>query len=112
MAFLRGIFSLFVIVMLVIVVLFVDFTYKTFSQRQRDLNCDAIVVLAGGRGRIEEGSRLYRENHARWLFLIGVDPSVRKSDLSGSGRGSEAGKGFIWRKYPATPSKMHSMPGK
>ncbi|GAB7027960.1 YdcF family protein [Geotalea toluenoxydans] len=98
MAFLRGIFSLFVIVMLVIVVLFVDFTYKTFSQRQRDLNCDAIVVLAGGRGRIEEGSRLYRENHARWLFLIGVDPSVRKSDLFRERKGERSGEGVYLEK--------------
>lgn len=68
--------------LLVITALFVDFTYKTFSARPNGLNkVDAIVVLAGGRGRIDEGVRLFRERRADWLFLVGVDPSVRKSDL-------------------------------
>lgn len=95
MAFFRGIFSLLVISLVVIAVLFVDFTYKTFSLRQRDVKSDAIVVLAGGRGRIEEGVRLYRENRARWLFLIGVDPAVRKGELFAERRGGRSGEGVI-----------------
>jgi uncharacterized SAM-binding protein YcdF (DUF218 family) len=66
---------------MVLSILFVDFAYKTFSLRQRDVQTDAIVVLAGGRGRIEEGIRLYREGKGTLLFLIGVSPSVRKIDL-------------------------------
>lgn len=95
MAFFRGIFSLLVISLVVIAVLFVDFTYKTFSLRQRDVKSDAIVVLAGGRGRIEEGVRLYRENRARWLFLIGVDPAVRKGELFVERRGERSGEGVF-----------------
>ncbi len=64
-----------------ITVLFIDFTYKTFSYRQVSTKADAIVVLAGGKGRVEEGLRLFRESRAGYLFFIGVDPSVRKSDL-------------------------------
>jgi len=56
-AFIKGLFSLIVLLALVLAVLFVDFVYKTFSVRQRDVKTDAIVVLAGGRGRIEEGVR-------------------------------------------------------
>jgi uncharacterized SAM-binding protein YcdF (DUF218 family) len=81
MAILKGLFSLAVLLMLILSVLFVDFVYKTFSLKQRDVHTDAIVVLTGGRGRVEEGVRLYRAGQGRMLFLIGVDPSVRKSEL-------------------------------
>jgi len=79
--FFRGLFSILVIFLVVVAVLFVDFAYKTFSVRQRDIHADAIVVLAGGRGRVEEGVRLFREKKGNFLFLIGVDPVVRKQDL-------------------------------
>ncbi|GLI39669.1 YdcF family protein [Geobacter hydrogenophilus] len=79
--FFRGLFSLLVIFLVVATVLFVDFAYKTFSVRQRDIATDAIVVLAGGRGRVEEGIRLFREKKGKYLFLIGVDPMVRKQEL-------------------------------
>src|SRR6266508_2967150 len=81
MSILKGLFSLGVILLLALAILFIDFAYKTFSVSQRNVKTDAIVVLAGGRGRIEEGSRLYREHQARYLFLIGVDPAVRKREL-------------------------------
>src|SRR6266702_550786 len=97
MSIIKGFFSLAVIFLLVMAVLFIDFTYKTFSVSQRNVKTDAIVVLAGGRGRIEEGVRLYREHQARYLFLIGVDPSVRKSDLFRERRGEE-GEGVLLEK--------------
>lgn len=78
---LKGFISCILLVVLLVSVLFVDFVYKTFSFRVRGLNPDAVVVLAGGKGRIEEGVRLYREGKGERLFLIGVDPSVKKSDL-------------------------------
>ena len=81
MSFIKGLFSLALMVLLALAVLFIDFTYKTFSMGQRQVQTDAIVVLAGGRGRVEEGVKLYRDHQSRYLFLIGVDPSVRKSDL-------------------------------
>lgn len=77
----KGFIALCILIFLVISVLFVDFVYKTFSFRVRNLNPDAIVVLAGGKGRIEEGIRLYREGKGTRLFFIGVDPSVKKTDL-------------------------------
>lgn len=79
--FFRGLFSFLVIFLVVATVLFVDFAYKTFSVRQRDIATDAIVVLAGGRGRVEEGIRLFRAKKGKYLFLIGVDPMVRKQEL-------------------------------
>jgi uncharacterized SAM-binding protein YcdF (DUF218 family) len=81
MKILKALCSLLVIVLLVVTALFVDFTYKTFSARPGTAEVDAIVVLVGGKGRVEEGVRLFREGRARWLFLVGVDPAVRKNDL-------------------------------
>lgn len=98
MPVLKGIFSLLVIAFVAIAVLFVDFTYKTFSVSRRNVKTDAIVVLAGGKGRIEEGARLYREHMSPNLFLIGVDPSVRKSDLFRERRGEVGGEGVFLEK--------------
>lgn len=98
MAVIKGIFTLLVIMLVVMAVLFVDFAYKTFSVRPRELKTDAIVVLAGGRGRVEEGVRLYRKNQGRWLFLIGVDPVVRKSDLYRERAGERSGDDVVLEK--------------
>jgi uncharacterized SAM-binding protein YcdF (DUF218 family) len=92
MALLKGLFSLLVLMLLVLSVLFVDFVYKTFSLSPRDTRADAIVVLTGGRGRVEEGVRLYQAGQGKKLFLIGVDPSVKKRELY---RGSEAGDVYL-----------------
>ena len=61
--------------------LFIGFTWEVFSLKSKDVTADAVVVLAGGKGRIEEGIRLYRAGGGGVLYLIGVDPSVRKRDL-------------------------------
>ena len=88
MGLLKGLFSLLVLALLILGVLFVDFVYKTFSLSQREVQTEAIVVLTGGRGRIEEGVKLYRAKQGRMLFLIGVDPLVKKAELF-KGAGSE-----------------------
>ncbi len=98
MSVLKGFLSLLIILLLVTAVLFVDFVYKTFSLRQKDVKTDAIVVLAGGRGRVEEGTRLYHENRGQWLLLIGVDPSVRKGDLYRERKGERDGEAVILEK--------------
>ncbi|MEA5112779.1 MAG: YdcF family protein [Geobacteraceae bacterium] len=95
MAILKGLCALIVLILCVIVVLFIDFSYQTFSMRQRQVNTDAIVVLAGGRGRVEEGIKLYRAHRARWLFLVGVDPSVRKKDLFREKSGERGGEDVL-----------------
>lgn len=81
MNIIKAFLTLGVIGLVVITVLFVDFTYKTFSYRQNTLKADAIVVLTGGKGRVEEGVRLFRGHRAEFLVFVGVDPTVRKSDL-------------------------------
>jgi uncharacterized SAM-binding protein YcdF (DUF218 family) len=81
MNIIKAFITVFVIMLLVVAALFIDFTYKTFSYRQSSRKADAIVVLAGGKGRVEEGVRLFRASRAEYLLFIGVDPSVRKKDL-------------------------------
>jgi len=81
MNLIKAFITLLVIALVVIAMLFIDFTYKTFSYRPSGVKADAIVVLAGGKGRVEEGVRLYRERRGAWLLFIGVDPTVRMSDL-------------------------------
>ncbi len=81
MNIIKAFLTLCIIGLVVITVLFIDFAYKTFSYRQTAQKTDAIVVLTGGKGRVEEGVRLFRESRAKYLFLVGVDPSVRKGDL-------------------------------
>ena len=81
MNIIKGFVTLAVIGVCVLTALFIDFTYKTFSYRQDLHKADAIVVLAGGKGRVEEGIRLFRDSRAAYLFFIGVDPAVRKTDL-------------------------------
>lgn len=98
MAIIRGIIFLLLLFLLAVTVLFVDFAYKTFSVRQSNAKTDAIVVLTGGRGRVEEGIKLYRENQATWLFLIGVDPLVHKSDLFTEHKGQRGGEGVFLEK--------------
>ena len=81
MNIIKAFLTLCIIGLVVITALFIDFTYKTFSYRQNTQKADAIVVLTGGKGRVEEGVRLFRKSRAEFLFFVGVDPSVRKSDL-------------------------------
>ncbi len=81
MNIIKAFLTLCIVGLVVMTVLFIDFTYKTFSYRQNTRKADAIVVLTGGKGRVEEGVRLFRESRAEFLIFVGVDPSVRKSDL-------------------------------
>jgi len=98
LSIIKGIIFLLLIFLAAVTVLFVDFAYKTFSVRQNDKKADAIVVLTGGRGRVEEGIKLYRENQATWLFLIGVDPLVHKSDLFREHKNERGGEGVFLEK--------------
>jgi uncharacterized SAM-binding protein YcdF (DUF218 family) len=92
MSLIKAFLALLLILFCLVAILFVDFAYKTSTMRQREVSTDAIVVLAGGRGRIEEGIRLYRSESTGLLFLVGVDPSVRKSDLFKEKKGERGGE--------------------
>ena len=42
---------------------------------------DAIVVITGGKGRIEHAAGLLADGKAKRLLIAGADPAVRKADL-------------------------------
>ena len=44
-------------------------------------NVDAIVVLTGGRGRLELGLNIFKKSNAIELFISGVDSGVNKTTL-------------------------------
>lgn len=94
----KALLSLLMLTVLIVTALFIDFAYKTFSARPRQVQVDAIVVLAGGKGRVEEGVRLFKEHRANWLFLVGVDPTVRKSDLYRPKQGDPSSDNVILEK--------------
>lgn len=98
MNIIKGLITLLFLVLVVVAVLFIDFTYKTFSYQQREVKADAIVVLAGGKGRVDEGVRLFRQGKGQWLFFIGVDPTVRRSDLYRPRPGDPPASGVILEK--------------
>lgn len=98
MKIIKAFISAVLLALLLVAALFVDFTYKTFSAVPRQLHADAIVVLAGGKGRVEEGVALFRERRADWLFLVGVDPMVRKADLYRPGPGDPSAEQVVLEK--------------
>jgi uncharacterized SAM-binding protein YcdF (DUF218 family) len=49
-------------------------------------SADAIVVLTGRQGRIDEGLRLFQEGHARFFYVSGVHPDVKKTELIERGK--------------------------
>ncbi len=81
MALIRSFLLLILLGGVLLICLFFGFSWELFSLSSKEVSSDAVVVLAGGKGRIEEGVRLYRAGGGAVLFLIGVDPAVRKRDL-------------------------------
>lgn len=43
---------------------------------------DAVVVLTGGKGRIERGLALMKQKQAKRMLISGADPSVTRADLA------------------------------
>jgi uncharacterized SAM-binding protein YcdF (DUF218 family) len=89
---LKGLIAVLILLAFLVSALFIDFVYKTFSYRAIDYTVDAIVVLAGGRGRVEEGVKLFKSGKGEHLFLIGVDPVVKKADLYTEKSGERSGE--------------------
>lgn len=56
----------------------VSLTMKPVTKLQTS---DAIIVLTGGSGRIEEALRLFANGKAHDLYISGVDKKVSKSDI-------------------------------
>jgi len=60
---------------------FVDSIPAVTGDNDRDLRSDAIVVLTGGRGRVELGTALLARSAARKMLISGVGPNVAPRDV-------------------------------
>ena len=60
---------------------YLDFLRLSDSQNYSQNNFDAIVVLTGGPNRINEGFKLLENNFSKKIFISGVNPIVKKTDL-------------------------------
>jgi uncharacterized SAM-binding protein YcdF (DUF218 family) len=45
------------------------------------LSSETIVIVTGGTGRLEAGANLWRKNVAPLVFISGVNPDVKRSEL-------------------------------
>ncbi|MEO5640753.1 MAG: YdcF family protein [Sphingomicrobium sp.] len=70
------------LVLLLYVLLFAIFAVTLGVPAPAGTTTDAIVVLTGGKGRIEEGIERLGQHHARRMLIAGADPSVTKADLA------------------------------
>ncbi|MBF96715.1 MAG: hypothetical protein CFH34_00239 [Alphaproteobacteria bacterium MarineAlpha9_Bin4] len=76
---------LFITVALIIIFLIVGFVRFYFSiksyQKSDNYNIDGIAVLTGGKGRIAEGIKIFKENPESYLLISGVDKIVEIEEI-------------------------------
>ena len=77
------------------------------SLGEKEVQTDAIVVLTGGSGRIDEGVRLLAQGRADQLFISGMDPAVNISNLIAS---DEPNRGALLEKISGG-SEAEDTPG-
>ncbi|MEO7787178.1 MAG: YdcF family protein [Sphingomicrobium sp.] len=70
------------LILLVYVMLFALFGVTLGSPAPAFATTEAIVVITGGNGRIEEGIRRLGAHRAARMLIAGADPSVTKADLT------------------------------
>lgn len=70
------------LLLLLYVMLFALFGVSLGTPATAGATTEAIVVLTGGNGRIEEGIRRLGQRRARRMLIAGADPSVTKADLA------------------------------
>lgn len=56
--------------------LYLDFAKNTVEYEEYGSKTDAIVVLTGGRGRVDKGIEFFENDRAKYLIIAGVDKSV------------------------------------
>lgn len=55
----------------------IDFYHKTQQFFEQMPNTDAIVILTGGKARIQKGMALFEKLHAKRVLISGVDKAVK-----------------------------------
>lgn len=59
--------------LIVLVFLYLDFAYDAGAYKEDTASADAIIVLAGGLGRIDKGIELLASGRAGYLIIAGAD---------------------------------------
>ena len=70
------------LVALLYAILFALFAVSLGRPAPAAVTTDAIVVITGGKGRIEEGIARLAAHRAQRMLIAGADPSVTKQDLA------------------------------
>ena len=70
-------FSIFLLLYLLGFIIFA----VTLGESAGDEKTDAVVVITGGSGRIEQGVEVLGAGHAKRMLISGTDPAVTKEDL-------------------------------
>jgi len=70
------------LLLLLYLMLFAIFAVTLGRPAPPGLTTEAIVVLTGGSGRIEEGIARLAQRRAQRMLIAGADPSVTKQDLA------------------------------
>lgn len=63
------------------VLLYLDFANSAGRYRADNNKADAIVVLAGGRGRIDSGLELFEKQRGDYLIIVGVDKDASPESI-------------------------------
>ncbi|MBI5047581.1 MAG: YdcF family protein [Deltaproteobacteria bacterium] len=61
------------VVLSLLLLVYLDFAKDTAEYKEDGNKADAIVVLTGGRGRLDNGLELFQEGMAAYLIIAGVD---------------------------------------
>ena len=71
---------------------FTLFSIQSLSRAPQELQqtTDAIIVLTGGKNRVEEGLKLFAEGKALHLFITGVHKDVTKAQIKALWTGDHA----------------------
>ncbi|MBI5874238.1 MAG: YdcF family protein [Deltaproteobacteria bacterium] len=64
---------IFLAVFTTVALLYLDFANNTGRYRADNNKADAIVVLAGGRGRVDSGLELFEKKKGDYLIIVGAD---------------------------------------
>ena len=54
----------------------------SLAEPAADVRTQTVVVLTGGKGRIERGMAMMKEGRAERMLISGADPSVTRADLA------------------------------
>lgn len=70
------------LLLLLYALLFALFSVTLGRPAAASASTDAIVVITGGKGRIEEGMKRLGAHRAQRMLIAGADPAVTKDDLA------------------------------